>query len=135
MIPELHKSQVISTAAQFVQCITKAYGAEIGMDLWNKISSVLDPSVKGELFFAMVAGDIDQPLVIKPAFSSTHSNANKVGLIKVIREYAVNKPGLKEAKDLADAVIDSRRPVTILVSHHAVGVASSAVEYLGFQVG
>ena len=135
MIPELHKSQVISTAAQFVQCITKAYGAEIGMDLWNKISSVLDPSVKGELFFAMVAGDIDQPLVIKPAFSSTHSNANKVGLIKVIREYAVNKPGLKEAKDLADAVIDSRRPVTILVSHNSVGVASLAVEYLGFQVG
>lgn len=135
MIPELHKSQVISTAAQFVQCITKAYGAEIGMDLWNKISSVLDPSVKGELFFAMVAGEINHQLVIKLAGPAAHGNVNKIGLIKLIREHAVTKPGLKEAKDLVDALTAYGRPITILVSPHAVGVASSAVEYLGFQVG
>ena len=135
MIPELYRPQVISTAAQFVQSITKAYGADVGMELWDKISSVLDPSVKGDLFFEMIAGDINHQLVIKPAFSSTHSNANKVGLIKVIREYAVNKPGLKEAKDLADVLIDSRHPVTILVSHNSIKSVSTALEYLGFQVG
>ena len=135
MIPELYRPQVISTAAQFVQSITKAYGADVGMELWDKISSVLDPSVKGDLFFEMIAGDINHQLVIKLAGPSAHSNVNKIGLIKLIREHAVTKPGLKEAKDLVDALTAYGRPITILVSHHAVGVASSAVEYLGFQVG
>lgn len=135
MIPELYRPQVISTAAQFVQSITKAYGADVGMELWDKISSVLDPSVKGDLFFDMIAGDINHQLVIKLAGPSAHSNVNKIGLIKLIREHAVTKPGLKEAKDLVDALTAYGRPITILVSHHAVGVASSAVEYLGFQVG
>ena len=135
MIPELYRPQVISTAAQFVQAITKAYGADVGMELWDKISSVLDPSVKGDLFFDMIAGDINHQLVIKLAGPAAHSNANKIGLIKLIREHAVTKPGLKEAKDLVDALTAYGRPITILVSHHAVGVASSAVEYLGFQVG
>lgn len=135
MIPELYRPQVISTAAQFVQSITKAYGADVGMELWDKISSVLDPSVKGDLFFEMIAGDINHQLVIKLAGPSAHSNVNKIGLIRLIREHAVTKPGLKEAKDLVDALTAYGRPITILVSHHAVGVASSAVEYLGFQVG
>ena len=135
MIPELYRQQVISTAAQFVQSITKAYGADVGMELWDKISSVLDPSVKGDLFFEMIAGDINHQLVIKLAGPAAHSNVNKIGLIKLIREHAVTKPGLKEAKDLVDALTAYGRPITILVSHHAVGVASSAVEYLGFQVG
>lgn len=135
MIPELYRPQVISTAAQFVQSITKAYGADVGMELWDKISSVLDPSVKGDLFFEMIAGDINHQLVIKLAGPAAHSNVNKIGLIKLIREHAVTKPGLKEAKDLVDALTAYGRPITILVSHHAVGVASSAVEYLGFQVG
>ena len=105
------------------------------MELWEKISSVLDPSVKGDLFFEMIAGDINRQLVIKPAGLSAHSSANKIGLIRLIREYAVTKPGLKEAKDLVDALMDYSRPITILVSHHAVGAASSALEDLGFQVG
>jgi hypothetical protein len=96
MIPEEHKNTVISSGLQFMRSITEAYGADTGMELWSQITSVLDPDIKGQIFFAMVTGSHNDIIYAKNV--EIHSNA--VACIKEIRNWT--GLGLKEAKDAFD---------------------------------
>ena len=94
MIPEVYKEGIIIDGLNFVRTITEAYGAEKGMELWEQIAAVLDPDVKGEMFFAMLTNNFDNKLKVKGIVT------NRVGAIKAIR--MVTGLGLKEAKDASD---------------------------------
>lgn len=102
MIPEQHKDAIISSGISFMRTITEAYGADEGMKLWDSISSVLSPDVKGEIFFALITGNHSLEVVIRkiPQGGMT----NYVEIIKEIR--SITSWGLKEAKDCADRARD-----------------------------
>lgn len=96
MIPEEHKTAIISNGMHFMRSITDAYGAEKGLELWEQITSVLDPEVKGQIFFAMITGNYNDRVTLK----GVGSYSNAVSCIKELRNWS--GLGLKEAKDIYD---------------------------------
>lgn len=105
MIPEDHKSQIISAGIEFLRSITEAYGAEEGMTLWDAIANTLDPDVKGQIFFALLCGEGGDVIHIK-SFKPDFQSHQAVPIIKSIR--TATGLGLREAKDLYDAVRDGK---------------------------
>ena len=99
-IPEGHKERIVASGINFMRNITEAYGAEDGMKLWSQIASVLDPDVKGQIFFALLTGESGSRITIR---DYERNNTNKVSIIKAIR--TVTGLGLKEAKDHADILM------------------------------
>ena len=100
MIPEGHTEQVVHTGIGFMRAITEAYGSDEGLKLWDQIVGVLDPSIKGQMLFAMLTGDVGNLVTIR---DFNQKAINKVSVIKAIRE--VTGQGLKEAKDQADCLM------------------------------
>lgn len=98
MIPAEFKEDIIQSGINFMRSITEAYGTDEGMKLWDGIASVLDPDVKGQIFFAMLTGEYNGIISI----SSANPSSNRVWRVKAIR--TVTGLGLKEAKDLSDDV-------------------------------
>lgn len=115
MIPAEHKHAVISSGIDFMRSITRAFGTDVGLQLWDTISTTLDPCVKGDIFFAMLTGGIGSEITIHTA----PVTIGKVTLIKIIRE--ITGMGLKDAKDQADTVVpiltqlQSSKPITLTV--------------------
>ena len=97
-IPEDHKTAIISNGLHFMRSITEAYGADKGLELWEQITSVLDPDVKGQIFFAMITGQYNDRILLKGITHSAVNNA--VSCIKEIRTWT--GLGLKESKDIYD---------------------------------
>lgn len=102
MIPEDHKTAIITNGLHFMRSITEAYGNEQGLELWEQIASVLGPDVKGQIFFAMITGTYNDRIYLKGINSNHVSNA--VACIKEIRNWS--GLGLKEAKDMYDRLCD-----------------------------
>jgi len=102
MIPEQHKEDILQHGINFIRSITEAYGGDEGMKLWDSIASVLDPDVKGQIFFALLTGDFNGQITI----SDYKTNSDRIFRIKAIRFVA--SLGLKEAKDLDDALVSGR---------------------------
>lgn len=101
-IPADHKQAIIQDGMHFMRSITECYGHEDGMKLWDQIASVLDPSVKGEIFFALLTGQHADRMNI-----SCEANVdNRVAQIKAIR--MATGLGLKEAKDISDEMIQGK---------------------------
>lgn len=130
-IPEEHKTAIISNGLHFMRSITECYGAEKGMELWEQITSVLDPEVKGQIFFAMITGTYNDRIQIK----SVAENANAVWCIKAIRQWT--GLGLKEAKDIFDRV-RNRGPFgdaqPIKIKHEDYHNAVSELRKVGFSI-
>lgn len=97
-IPDDCKTQVISSSIDFIRVITEVYGADEGMKLWEKIADVLDPDLKGEVFFSMLTNEHYDRLILR----ASRNVSNRVAPIKSVREHT--GLGLKEAKDIIDAV-------------------------------
>jgi len=98
MIPEEHKTAIISNGLHFMRSITEAYGADAGLALWEQIAGVLDPDVKGQIFFAMITGTYNDRILLKGIGASAQNNA--VNCIKEIRAWT--GLGLKDSKDMYD---------------------------------
>jgi ribosomal protein L7/L12 len=96
MIPEDHKDRIIGSGIEFMRSITMAYGADAGMELYERIVEVLDPSIKSAVFFAMLTGKYQDTITVRAG----PSMSDRVLAIKTIR-YCTGM-GLKEAKDLVD---------------------------------
>ena len=137
-IPSEHKTAVISTGLHFIRAITDAYGADSGMELWEKITSVIDPDVKGQIFFAMLTGAYNDQIKIKGvSISGTH---NPVSCIKELRQWT--GLGLKDSKDIYDRLRNNRdsftllaknpETITVVPEHHAK--AMSALRMVGFVI-
>lgn len=102
MIPETFEGEIIRNGILFMRTITRAYGPDKGMELWNTIANTLDPAIKGKIFFALLTGAYSDKLTceIDP---NNYNGTNRVEGIKVIR--TITGLGLKEAKDLHDDMV------------------------------
>ena len=107
MIPEEHKSRVIQDGICLIQSITECYGAETGMELWSKIAEVLDPSVKGEIFFAMLTGQVGGKMRVSISAETKLNQYHhyKISMIKVLR--TATGMTLKDAKDFVEYLADN----------------------------
>ena len=137
MIPEEHKTAVISNGMHFMRSITEAYGADEGLKLWDTIASTLDPDVKGQIFLAMVTGNYNDRIHMKGFFPQGQANA--VACIKAIREWDKRGLGLKEAKDMYDRVAQQRSlgercNEYLHVNHEQYHNAVSALRNVGINV-
>lgn len=130
MIPEEHKEQLVYDSLNLVSTICKAYGAEEGIKLWENIAVALDPELKGLMFTAMLGGFDNTKLVIK-GLSSWQTKPSKVSFIRTIRQYT--NLGLKEAKDICDAV-ESGTAMTIEIPTDLRRSAVSDLRNLGIMI-
>ncbi len=127
MIPEEHKDGVVANGLHFMRSITEAYGAEEGMRLWETIAGTLDPDVKGQIFFAMIAGTHNNRIVLR----RVGPNTDRVARIKEIRNWT--GLGLKEAKDLSD-MVELGKPMSLTVKPQEYTVAVGGLRRVGFEV-
>ena len=116
MIPEEHKGQILNSGIDFIRDITEAYGADKGMELWEQIASVLDPDVKGEIFFAMLTGHQAGKIAIR----GYAPGSDFIRVIKAIR--TVGGMDLKDAKDTANQLRDGQ---TVWIDVKTVGSMST----------
>jgi hypothetical protein len=86
---------VVFDGIRFLESITRFYGPEKGMTVWDKMGEAFGDEIKGKVFFAMLTGDS----VGRVRFTSTNCH-QAVWAIKAIR--TATGFGLKEAKDLYD---------------------------------
>lgn len=100
MIPEEHKTALISNGLSFIRAVTEAYGAEKGMELWEEIAKTLDPELKGQIFFSMLTGNYGHEITLKGV--QLNPTYKKINAIKAVR--VASQMGLKDAKDLVEAV-------------------------------
>lgn len=124
------KVQIISNGLHFIRSITEQYGPDQGMQLWERIAEVLDPNIKGEIFFAMITGEYNNRITLNPNLVSPF--ANKVEMIKCIRTVDKRRLGLKEAKDMCDQLASGHR-VTLECEPVKYHEAITALRVAGFQ--
>jgi hypothetical protein len=135
-LPEEHKTAIISNGLHFMRSITEAYGADKGLELWEQITSVLDPDVKGQIFFAMITGTYNDKIELRGVTMSGQNNA--VACIKAIRQ--VSGLGLKESKDMYDRLRNTRDPFGsphreyLKVNHEEYHSAIATLRSAGFTV-
>lgn len=122
------RNSIISSGLNFMRTITEVYGADEGMRLWETIADTLDPNLKGEIFFAMVAGTHDDTIVLRGV---NHVNLDRVRCIKEVRNWTGF--GLKEAKDACDSVYSGATVrLTVKPSEHHMAV--SGLRKVGFTI-
>lgn len=129
MIPADHKEDILQSGINFMRSITEAYGTDEGMQLWEQIASVLDPDIKGQIFFAMLTGDYNGIVKIH----SAQSGADRIWRIKAIRSVTTPSLGLKEAKDLSD-LLDTGKTITLNVNPKKRNEALKELRLAGFNV-
>ena len=129
MIPEEHKQAVITAGIQFIRAITESYGSEDGMKLWNSITETLDPSVKGEIFFAIMTGEYQNTIHIHGI--TTRDNFKKVSAIKELRD--LTGVGLIGAKCLI-AEVEAGRSIDVKCKPEQRLGAIRMFEWCGLKV-
>lgn len=105
MLPEEHKSNLITSGIQFLRTITEAYGSDKGMEMWEKISDSIDPELKGQIFFAMLTGDYEGTITVT-GLQTVNGQMLLINAIKEVR--AITGWGLKDSKDFVESVRDGR---------------------------
>jgi hypothetical protein len=127
MISKEHKSGLIRSSIRFIRSITHCYGTEEGMKLWGQIAEVLDPSLKGEIFFSMISGSVDAEDTI------TIIGRNRTSIVKSIKALREVCPlGLKEAKDMCEE-IDKGKVIKLPCTRVQFDEAQKMLEDAGFQ--
>lgn len=98
---ESDRSDLIWASINFMETVSKIYGADKGMELWSSIADNIDPELKGQIFLHMLTGSHNSPKihVRNPLLKRVD---NRIDLIRCIRTYDRRRLGLKEAKDLVD---------------------------------
>jgi len=85
---------LVFNSLNFVQSITKNYGADQGMAMWDTIANTVDRRLKLEVFRAMMSVNQSEGVI---RIVDVHSSADTIKLIKTLRQYTGY--GLKDAKD------------------------------------
>lgn len=129
MIPAEHKEDVIQSGISFMRSITEAFGTDEGMKLWDTIATTLDPDVKGQIFFAMLTGEYNNIVNI----TGHNPGADRVRMIKTIRNVDKRGIGLKEAKDMSD-LISLGKPIKLEIDPSSRNAALIELRKVGFHV-
>ena len=100
--------EVVFDGIRFLESLTRYYGAEKGMEVWNKMGEAVGDEIKGKVFFSMLTGESSNRVRIQ---AGTCTEA--VAAIKAIR--MGTGMGLKEAKDAWD--LSKIKVVTLDTDH------------------
>ena len=93
--------EVVFDGIRFLESLTRHYGPEKGMAVWEQMGEVLGDEVKGKVFFSMLTGESSNRVRILAGACN-----QAVAAIKAIR--AGTGYGLKEAKDAWDLSKDKQ---------------------------
>lgn len=104
---------LIQSGITFLKTITRYYGAEKGMQVWDDVNRSLGNELKGKVFFSLMTGEYADTIRII-GWTQLPSGLNKITFIKELR--AATGLGLKECKDLAEEVTDHGRSITIRIA-------------------
>lgn len=103
---------VINDGVIFVRSLTKHYGADKAMEVWEAMNVALGEEVKGRVFFKMIEGSSDSQ--VKFRLGDIKNWGNLVTAVKIVHQYTGFR--LKESKDL---VYDSEHVMsTITISDY-----------------
>ncbi len=116
---------VVFDGIRFLESLTRYYGAEKGMEVWNKMGEAVGDEIKGKVFFSMLTGDSSSRVRIQ---AGTCTEA--VAAIKAIR--IGTGYGLKEAKDAWD--LSKVKVVTLDVAHEEKREMVRTLRTLGMMV-
>jgi hypothetical protein len=94
------RSQLVADAIAFMQSLVRHYGESKGMETFERLADHADPTLKGEVFIAMLTGQFSGRITLH----GIQEHANAVACIKAIRAVDQRRLGLKEAKDMFDAL-------------------------------
>lgn len=109
------REQLVTASISFLTAVTEIYGQEKGVELWGTIADTVDNDLKGDVFFALLSGKYARRNeVLMTGVNTTLLPANRVAIIKAIREADITRLGLKEAKDISDNLVASQ-PYTLSV--------------------
>ena len=89
---------VINDGVMFVKSLTKHYGADKAMEVWEAMNLALGEEVIGRVFFKMIEGS--SACEVKFRIGNIKQGGSLVSAIKLIRQYTGFT--LKECKDLVD---------------------------------
>jgi ribosomal protein L7/L12 len=117
--------EVVFDGIRFLESLTRYYGAEKGMAVWNKLGEAVGDEVKGKVFFSMLTGESSNRIRIQKG-----SCTQAVAAIKAIR--MATSMGLKEAKDAWD--LSGLKVVTLDVAHEEKRDAVRNLRNLGMIV-
>jgi hypothetical protein len=106
------REALLTQCIVLMRLIIEEYGEESGEKMWDHICDALPDTVKRHLLMKMIVGNFSNRIVIRHAKMS----AQKVPMIKAVREVDNRKLGLREAKDLVDKLYES--PNTGSISLH-----------------
>jgi hypothetical protein len=103
MITDSDRNDLVWSSINFMETVSKIYGADKGMELWSTIADTIDPELKGQIFLQMLTGthNASRLQVRNPLMSPVE---NRVEVIRCIRTYDSRRLGLKEAKDITDSL-------------------------------
>ena len=87
--------EVVFDGIRFLESLTRHYGSEKGMAVWEQMGEVMGDEIKGKIFFAMLAGDRSNRVRVRVGTCTQAVSAIKA--IRIATGYS-----LKEAKDAWD---------------------------------
>ena len=100
--------EVVFDGIRFLESITRHYGPEKGIEVWDKMGEAFGDDIKGRVFFSMLTGESSNRVRVQQG-TCIHA----VSAIKAIR--IGTGLGLKEAKDAYD--LSAIKIVTLDVAH------------------
>ena len=124
------RSQLVGDAIAFMQSIVRHYGEDKGMAMWERMADFCDPTLKGEVFIAMLTGQFSGRVTLH----SVRDGANAVACIKAIRSVDKRRLGLKEAKDLYDGLKYNMKPATLEITADNRRSAAAELRAAGFEL-
>jgi len=95
MSEKSNMDEVVFDGIRFLESLTRHYGPQKGIAVWEQMGEVMGDEVKGKIFFAMLAGDRSNRVRVRVGTCTQAVSAIKA--IRVATGY-----GLKEAKDAWD---------------------------------
>lgn len=117
--------EVIFDGIRFLESLTRHYGAEKGMEVWDKMGEAVGDDVKGKVFFSMLTGESSNRVRIQKG-----DCIQAVSAIKAIR--MGTGLGLKDAKDAYD--LSGVKTVTLEVAHEEKRDMVKTLRGIGMKV-
>lgn len=110
-LTDTQKGVLISAALVFKNTIKEIFGEEYGEDVFNNASDSILPELKYEILKNAITHKYSLFIVVAGINNNLPRNGRnsswgyeKISSIKALRTYSKSKFGLKEAKDICDAI-------------------------------
>lgn len=124
-IKEDKLDEVIFDGIRFLESLTRCYGPEKGMEVWEAMGKAVGDEIKGKVFFSMLTGESSNRVRIQRG-----TCIQAVSAIKAIR--MGTGLGLKDAKDAYD--LSAIKTVTLDTDHEEKREMVQTLRSIGMKV-